>query len=260
MQRRLSFRRAVQAAFALAATLAAALATGAPRALGAQVTESEYAGRRVALAADLPSDGVIVALGADEPEEDYLSVWQRPDFLYRTGLREPSAAMVLVRRNGRTTTTLFVQPRDPSREAWTGTRLGAAGATRLTGVPARTRDALEPALDSLLAAGLPLYVAGPLAGSPPPVGAPATDEDRLVARLRARHPRIQVSGIGGTVRRHGSRRGSRQRGDRGVAQHRRGLRTCARGRSAASRPGSDPDPASRCRPGARRRAARSARG
>ena len=47
--------------------------------------------------------------------------------------------------------TLFVQPRDPAREVWTGTRLGAEGMTRATGIPARTIDQLRPALDSLLA-------------------------------------------------------------------------------------------------------------
>ena len=180
--------------------LALGLIVSAPR-LGAQATAAEYAGRRAALVSWLPSDGVIVALGADEPEEDYLSFWQRPDFLYLTGLREPSAAMLLVRQRGRTTTTLFVLPRDPAREVWTGARLGAAGAAERTGEQARTRDALEPTLDSLLSAGLPLFVAGPLHETWSTADAPTTAEARLVARLRARHSGMQVSSVAGAVRR-----------------------------------------------------------
>jgi len=180
--------------------LALGLMCGAPRALPAQVTAEEYAGRRAALATWLPSDGVVVALGGEEPDEDYLSFWQRPDFLYLTGLREPSAAMLLVRQRGRATTTLFVLPRDPAREVWTGARLGAAGAAKLTGATARTRDAFEPTLDSLLSTGLPLFVAGPLRGASPAAGEWTTAEERLVARLRERHAGMQVSSVGRAVR------------------------------------------------------------
>jgi Xaa-Pro aminopeptidase len=67
---------------------------------------------------------------------------------------------VLVKRGGQVTQTLFVQPKNPAQEVWTGTRFGPAGATQKTGIPAREAAGLRPALDSLLAAGLALHVVG----------------------------------------------------------------------------------------------------
>ena len=166
--------------------------------LAAQITADEYASRRAALAAALPSDGVVLALGGEEPPEDFLSFWQRPNFLYLTGLREPSAAMVLVRRGGRTATTLYVQPRDPAREVWTGSRLGPDGAAALTGAGARLRGELEPALDSLLGGGLPLYVAGGLSAVARE-DVPPTIEDLLVARLKKRHRALRVASVAGQL-------------------------------------------------------------
>lgn len=51
---------------------------------------------------------------------------------------------------------MFVDPRESSRDVWTGTRLGTAGVSKLTGIPARTIDQLQPTLDSLLATGMAL--------------------------------------------------------------------------------------------------------
>ena len=79
-----------------------------------QISRAEYAQRRDSLAARAAS-GVILALGAPEPAHDYLSFFQEPNFLYLTGLREAGAALVMVKQGGRTTSTLFVQPRDPAR-------------------------------------------------------------------------------------------------------------------------------------------------
>ena len=119
--------------------------------LAAQIPQSEFAARRDSLAAAMPN-GVLLALAGPEPAADFLSFYPRPTFFYLTGVTEPDAALVIAKRNGAVTTTIFVQPRDPGREAWTGTRLGAAGMTRVTGIAARTLDALRPALDSLLRA------------------------------------------------------------------------------------------------------------
>ena len=101
----------------------AALLTVAPVAATAQIAAAEYAARREKLMAAL-GDGVFVLQGADEPEADYLSFWQSPQFEYLTGLHEPSAAMVLVKRGERLTQFLFTETKDPAREVWTGNRLG----------------------------------------------------------------------------------------------------------------------------------------
>jgi len=82
---------------------------------------------------------------------------------------------------------LFVQPRDPAREVWTGTRLGAEGMARATGIPARTIDKLRPTLDSLLAQGGALSVVGDVTGD-----SYATRDEQFIAALHRDHPAERV--------------------------------------------------------------------
>src|ERR1700749_3817671 len=56
----------------------------------AQFPASDYAQRRAALMAQIPA-GVVIALGAHEPPQDYLSFYQAPSFNYLTGYLEPDA-------------------------------------------------------------------------------------------------------------------------------------------------------------------------
>lgn len=114
--------------------------------LFAQITIGEYAARRGALADSLPTDGVLVVQGAPEPREDYQSFEQNPSFLYLTGVNEPDAALILTRHGPN---ILFVETKDPAQEVWSGERMGPAGATRKTGLPARLRTDLDDVLDSL---------------------------------------------------------------------------------------------------------------
>lgn len=58
---------------------------------------------------------------------------QDPDFYYLTGLREPNSILIILKTplkiNGEMTKEiLFVQPKDKSKEVWTGTRIGTMGA------------------------------------------------------------------------------------------------------------------------------------
>jgi Xaa-Pro aminopeptidase len=107
-----------------------------PALLTAQIPSSEYAQRRAALATKL-QDGVLLAIGAQEPTHDYLSFFQTEPFTYLTGYNEPNAALVMVKRGGEVTSILFVEPRNPAAEVWAGKRFGADGATKTTGIPAR---------------------------------------------------------------------------------------------------------------------------
>ncbi|HMC55520.1 MAG TPA: aminopeptidase P N-terminal domain-containing protein, partial [Gemmatimonadaceae bacterium] len=129
-----------------------------PLKLDAQITAREYAARRDALLARLPDNAVVVALGAPEPKQDYLEFDQSPDMLYLTGVREPNVGLVMVKQSGRASQTLFVLPRDPAAETWTGARLGTTGATQQTGIAARTRDEFEKVVDSLGAGSAPFFV------------------------------------------------------------------------------------------------------
>ncbi|MEP7064390.1 MAG: Xaa-Pro peptidase family protein [Gemmatimonadota bacterium] len=166
--------------------LAVLLCSLAAISLAAQVPASEYAARRDSLAAAMP-DGVLIALGGHEPAEDFLSFYPVPSFYYLTGVTEPEAALVIVKRSSAVSMTIFVQPRDPSREVWTGTRLGAEGTTRVTGIPARTIDKLRSALDSLLQARGKLSVVGDLSGE-----GFATRDEQFVAALHRDHPGVRI--------------------------------------------------------------------
>jgi Xaa-Pro aminopeptidase len=144
---------------------------------------AELASRRQALAASM-EDGVLVVMGAMEPDADYLPYAQTANFRYLTGVVEPGAVLVMTRRGRQLSEHLFVLPRNPARETWEGARLGAEGAARLTGIPARTVDELEGALAGMLAGATRLYTLT----APAAAGAFATPEQQWVERLRAAHP------------------------------------------------------------------------
>ena len=169
------------------------LLAAAPPSLIAQATapttiaQSEYRQRRDALVAHI-DDGILLAIGASEPAEDFLIFNQAPLFNYLTGFDEPDASLVVIKRRGVATSMIFVQPRAPASEVWTGARLGAAGVSRLTGLAGRDAGGLHAVLDSLAGLRLPFYVVGTLnSGSDV-----ATPDAQLVAALRARHPGLDV--------------------------------------------------------------------
>ncbi|OWP65182.1 Xaa-Pro aminopeptidase [Hymenobacter amundsenii] len=95
--------------------------------------------RRELLRQALPARSVAVLFAAPvrnrANDVDYI-YHQNPDFYYLTGYEEPEAVLVLFKEpqtiSGQSgvTEALFVQPRDPAREQWTGRRLGAEGAKR----------------------------------------------------------------------------------------------------------------------------------
>jgi Xaa-Pro aminopeptidase len=118
----------------------------------AQVTQAEYAARRAALSKELPGDGVVVVMGAVEPKHDYDLFVQDRNFFYLTGFLEPDAALVMVHKGGNDRTMLFVQPKDPAQEVWTGARLGAAGVRDRLALDGRDATTLRKVTDSLKAA------------------------------------------------------------------------------------------------------------
>jgi Xaa-Pro aminopeptidase len=160
----------------------------------APISADEYAQRRAALAARM-RDGVFVAFGSPEPEQDYLPYAQNSNFRYLTGIVEPGAALVVEKRDGQLRELLFVQPRDPAREIWEGTRLGPEGARARTGIAARTNDRLIPVLDSLLAHHGTLYSVTPLPADPARAET-LTREQQIITRLRASRPGLQLTDLG----------------------------------------------------------------
>jgi Xaa-Pro aminopeptidase len=139
----------------------ALLLTLAASAVEAQIAQSEFAARRAALAAALP-DGLILVLGAGEPNPDFIPFNQHPQFRYLTGFDEPGSALVIVTAGGSRRELLFVRPRDPAAEVWNGARLGVDGVRAALGMEGRNAAVLRPVLDSLLAQIKTLHVLGDL--------------------------------------------------------------------------------------------------
>jgi Xaa-Pro aminopeptidase len=133
-------------------------------------------------------------MGAQETEHDYLPFVQTPNFRYLTGITEPGATLVMVKRGGAVSEHLFVLPRNPEREVWEGARLGPDRARALTGIDAREASALPIMLDSLLRGGGRLYsMAAPgAAEAGRPLLAAASPEQQVVERLQARYPGTAV--------------------------------------------------------------------
>jgi Xaa-Pro aminopeptidase len=123
----------------------------------AQIPSSEFAARRDSLAARV-RDGVVIGFGGRTPVSDFGAFYQIPAFHYLTNFDEPDAAFVMVARNGRGTSTLFLTPVGARRAFYYGRRPDSASVMRDLGVGARSFDALDHVVDSLASAGLPFYV------------------------------------------------------------------------------------------------------
>jgi Xaa-Pro aminopeptidase len=175
-------------------------------ALSSAQSQQEFAARRTAVVAGM-SDGALVALGAHEPAQDYLSFVQSPSFYYLTGFKEPDGALIVVKQGGRVvSSTMFVEPRLPSREVWTGTRLGVEGITKLTGMNGRDVADLPKVLDSLANAGVAMSVVGDLGEATEASGTAAllaahTPDRQIFERLKAAHSGLKVTPFNDAVER-----------------------------------------------------------
>jgi Xaa-Pro aminopeptidase len=105
----------------------------------------EFAERREKLRKSMP-DGVMVLFGARESEDLHEGFYQEPNFYYLTGWEEPGAILVLTpevdkdepsmqQRAKLPREILFLPQRTPSKEKWTGRKLGPsdAGVAATTG-------------------------------------------------------------------------------------------------------------------------------
>ncbi len=174
-----------------------------PALLPAQ-SRQEYAARRLTLETKLP-DGVLVALGAPEPSQDYVSFNQAPSFYWLTGFREPDAALVMVKRGGSIiSSTMFVNPRQPTREVWTGDRAGVDGVYDMTGIRGRATNDLWKALDSLAKTDMPFQVVGDIGirddgDDSGPARVSRTADEQLVDRLRKHNPAAKITVVNDIV-------------------------------------------------------------
>jgi len=145
--------------------------------MGRPIDTANVAARRRALLARIGRGVVLVPAAHErELERDYVQdndFRQSNTFFYFTELEAQDAWLLLVAGGGAGETLLFLPPRDPLQERWTGLRLGPdSTAVRLTGIP---RVLPTDSLDAVLSAALfrahgPLYV---------PLDQTTRDEPRL---------------------------------------------------------------------------------
>ena len=91
----------------------------------------EYAARRARLMQAMGPDGVAIVPAAREVirnRDTHYKFRQDSDFRYLTGFPEPDAVAVLAPGRPDGEYLLFVRPRDPASEVWTGYRAGPEGA------------------------------------------------------------------------------------------------------------------------------------
>ncbi|CAO1658487.1 Xaa-Pro aminopeptidase [Halomonas sp. NYA30] len=101
------------------------------------ISVAEYRQRRDALMAQLPDNAAVVLPGAGlmtRSRDSEFAFRQNSDFYYLTGIREPDALLVLLPGRAEGESVVFCQDRDPTMEAWTGRRLGAAGVVAEHGI------------------------------------------------------------------------------------------------------------------------------
>lgn len=137
------------------ATLGLSVATVSARA-GAQIAATEFAARRDSLAARV-DNGIVVAFGGRTLVHDFGTFFQLPAFSYLTNLNEPDAALVMIVRNKKAQSTLFLTPLDGRTAFYYGQRVDSTTSEKQYGLRARSYSALNTVLDSLAKTGLPLF-------------------------------------------------------------------------------------------------------
>ena len=127
--------------------------------VSAQITDTEFRQRRDSLTARLPQDAVVIAFG-ERDEIGFPAFYQSPNFRYLTGLSEPNAVLVITGRDasGHSVGTLFRQDRAASDILFNGPLEDSAQVMRRTNLGVRPLGQLVPVVDSLIAAGRPLYM------------------------------------------------------------------------------------------------------
>lgn len=145
-----------------------------------------FGGRRTRVRESLGGRSVMVIAAAPEIRVGYDTEFRYavdPDIHYLTGYAEPEAVLVLSGDPESAPYTLFVRPRDPGREIWTGARGGVEAATALYAA-----DEAYPITE--LAVRLPALLApADTVHTRLRSGRPEVDEVVLGALVAARHAR-----------------------------------------------------------------------
>jgi Xaa-Pro aminopeptidase len=165
----------------------------------AQIPLADYVARRAALAARIDS-GVVVAFGGVEPVNYWPTFYQLPAFYYLTGFGETDAVLLMVKRNGVVTATMFVPTRTPIEERWVGARTRIADLETRIGIGGRDIVQLRPAVDSLAASGLPFYIVPDVQATDYMAEDSLTRGARFLSQVRLAHPWLVMHSLDDAVR------------------------------------------------------------
>jgi Xaa-Pro aminopeptidase len=94
-----------------------------------------------------------------------------------------------------------VRPRQPSREVWTGARVGVDGIATLTGIRGRPSNELTKVLDSLAATGMQFSVVGEVTAPNEDENAPVyrTVHEQIFDRLKRKNPGLKLTVVNDLV-------------------------------------------------------------
>ncbi len=160
--------------------------------LSAQITAAEYQHRRDSLAARIGS-GVVLAFGGRTPVSDNGPFRQLPAFRYLTGYEHADAALVMIVRDGRGTSTLFVHRSAPRRSLYYGSEPDSTAIARELGLASRPADHLARVADSLAALGMAFNTLRDFAATDFARADSLTRGRAFVDALAERHPGLVVS-------------------------------------------------------------------
>jgi len=96
-----------------------------------KLTRAFFAGRRLEFFNRLPDNSVAIVVSNPEMTRSNDTSYpyrQSSDVLYLSGFPEAESVLVFKKSKGRTRFIMFVLPKDPERETWTGRRFGVDGA------------------------------------------------------------------------------------------------------------------------------------
>lgn len=179
---------AVVSCAAAVAVPSSAHAQGAPAAL--QITPQEFTARRDALATKI-ENGVVVAFGGRTLVHDFGTFFQLPTFHYLTNYDEPDGVFVMVVRNKRATSSLFLTPLNARTAFYYGQRVDSASSEKLYGLRGRSFTALDATLDSLASAGLPFYTISDVEDLDFARADTLTRGQAYLKSLAVKHPKLQ---------------------------------------------------------------------
>jgi Xaa-Pro aminopeptidase len=160
--------------------------------LSAQITATEYASRRDSLADHIGS-GVVIALGGRTPVSDGGPFRQLPAFRYLTGYEYADAALVMIVRDGRPASTMFVHRTAPRRALYYGIEPDSAAIATELGLPSRPAGDLVEVADSLAALGMAFHTLRDFAAADFARADSLTRGEAFMNALEARYPGLAVS-------------------------------------------------------------------